>query len=96
MGWARLRPKLRPLAGREVTPAAIVVHLGSNDLGSMSLKALIGWAKTEIDWLVATFPATEIIWSDILARQFIEVPFLRKRWNPVEKPTTHHYAPILK
>ena len=65
-----LRPSLRPLAGRKVTPAAIIVHLGSNDLGSMSLKALIGWAKTEIDWLEATFPAAEIIWSDILARQF--------------------------
>ena len=70
MGWARLRPSLRPLSGRKVTPAAIIVHLGSNDLGSMSLKALIGWAKTEIDWLEATFPAAEIIWSDILARQF--------------------------
>ena len=69
MGWARLRPKLRHLVGREVTPAAIIVHLGSNDLGSMSLKALIGWAKTEIDWLMATFPSAVIIWSDILARQ---------------------------
>ena len=85
MGWARLRPKLRPLASREVTPAAIIVHLGSNDLGSMSLKVLTGWAKTEIDWLVSTFPATEIIWSDILARQFYRGAVSQKKMDGCRK-----------
>ncbi|WAR05851.1 hypothetical protein MAR_021220, partial [Mya arenaria] len=53
----------------DIQPKAILLHLGGNDLDTVSLYKLRRIIKHEISHLYSVFTDTTIIWCDILQRQ---------------------------
>lgn len=50
-------------------PAAIVIHLGGNDLHDLSIIKIKKSIKSEIKYLREAFPTSVLIWIDILPRR---------------------------
>ena len=62
--------QLRPLLDQEMSPppALLVLHLGSNDIGRLNSWQWIHELEVNITYLRARYPATKLIWSDMLPR----------------------------
>ncbi len=70
MRWAELMPLLEHQRQLSTChPAAIVVHLGSNDLVNRKASELHLAITEDLLRLRLLFPQTKIIWSDILPRR---------------------------
>lgn len=68
MKWAHLKHTLQYMALHKPSPKAIVIHLGSNDLGTVKSVDLRHAMKDDIFSLFKTFPNTTLIVSALLPR----------------------------
>ncbi|XP_078530629.1 uncharacterized protein LOC144817736 isoform X2 [Lissotriton helveticus] len=65
----QLRSLLEPLlAGTPTPPAAVIVHLGGNDLVHLGRKYVGDAVVTELGWLAEKFPQAVLAWSHIIPR----------------------------
>jgi hypothetical protein len=64
--------QLRGLLHRHIQewnqPAFMVIHMGANDIGSLSTKQWIEELDVCVLYLRARYPATQLIWSDMIPR----------------------------
>ena len=60
--------QLRPLLDQEMSPppALLVLHLGANDIGRLNSWQWIQELEASVTNLQARYPATKLIWSDML------------------------------
>ena len=75
--WGAL-PQLLFGSGEVVSPPQVLVlHLGGNDMGLLTGKALIMQARHDFEIIWRTWPETWIVWSNMLPRRL-----WREGWNP--------------
>ena len=67
--WCDFRRAVESQVLLSEPPRIILVHLGGNDLTTLSLLQLKKAMESEIAYLRAAFPQTMIIWCDILPRK---------------------------
>ncbi|XP_070594693.1 transcription cofactor vestigial-like protein 4 isoform X5 [Erythrolamprus reginae] len=66
--WKELLPLLLGGGHNVVAPRWLVLHLGGNDLGIMGGQALINQVREDLHALRMAWPATQVVWSEILQR----------------------------
>ncbi|XP_056409990.1 uncharacterized protein LOC130338806 [Hyla sarda] len=66
--WAGLLPLLQTHAALDRPPNVLVVHLGGNDLGGRTARALMRDIKLDMLRIWSSFPGIVVVWSDIVAR----------------------------
>ena len=69
MRWNQLIPKVKLLLKREQAPDVLMVHLGGNDLASISRGKLTRFIKNDLKLLQKWMPKTRLVWSDITTRR---------------------------
>ncbi|XP_053405693.1 uncharacterized protein LOC123547335 [Mercenaria mercenaria] len=67
--WTSFRHSVQTQVLLSSPPRAIILHLGGNDLTSLSSIELRELIETEVKYLRDAFPETIIIWVDILPRR---------------------------
>ena len=68
MRWHQLLPKLQLAMMGYPTPDMIIIHVGGNDITSVTQGKFIKMIKKDINYINSVFPKTMIVWSDILPR----------------------------
>lgn len=53
---------------RDVTPVVLVVHAGANDIGALNTLEWFRELEVVVLYLRARWPATRLVWSDMLPR----------------------------
>ncbi|MCG8045583.1 MAG: SGNH/GDSL hydrolase family protein [Candidatus Thiodiazotropha endolucinida] len=69
MHWYHFGAALQQMMLFHQSPAAIIIHLGGNDLVSWSQSKLLKAFKRHFAYISSTYPNAQIIWSDILPRE---------------------------
>ncbi|XP_045186469.1 uncharacterized protein LOC123544463 [Mercenaria mercenaria] len=69
LGWTSFRNSIETQVLLSPPPKIIIIHLGGNDLASLSLIKMRRSIKGEIEYLREAFPDTVLIWVDILPRR---------------------------
>lgn len=67
--WADFRHSIQTQVLLSSPPSIIIIHLGGNDLTSISLIKLKKVIESDITYLRDAFPQTTLIWVDILPRR---------------------------
>jgi len=70
MVWSELSATVSRAMRDFPPPAMILIHLGSNDIGSIKTFNLIENIETDILRLKLLFPNCRIIWSELLMRRY--------------------------
>ncbi len=70
MNWKSLNPTVEEKLKSSPPPSFLLLHLGSNDLGTVSVKELIEDMKCDLLRLKLLLPNTKIVWNDILMRRY--------------------------
>ena len=68
MHWPELVPKFQLTMILNPQPMMIVIHLGGNDLATVTQGKMIKKIKKDINYIASVFPSTQVVWSDILPR----------------------------
>nr|XP_033801092.1 uncharacterized protein LOC117360801 [Geotrypetes seraphini] len=68
MRWHQLLPFLSHFRSCPRRPEVIIIHLGGNDVDSMSARQLVNVIKDDLRVIFAWFPGTRILWSDVIPR----------------------------
>nr|XP_033814699.1 uncharacterized protein LOC117366849 isoform X2 [Geotrypetes seraphini] len=68
MRWHQLLPFLSHLRSCPRPPVVLIIHLGGNDVDSLSARQLVNVIKDDLRVLFAWFPGTRILWSDVIPR----------------------------
>ncbi|XP_068116462.1 uncharacterized protein [Hyperolius riggenbachi] len=69
MVWARVVPEVHRFARLDRPPDILVIHAGGNDLASYSTRRIIRDIKFDFLRLRTSFPATIVVWSEVVGRQ---------------------------
>lgn len=69
MTWQQLLPQLLQLKDNWPKPDVILIHLGGNDLGTMTPETFVLAVKKDLISLKSIFPECRLVWSDILPRK---------------------------
>ena len=70
MLWESLVPTVEHYLLFNPRPQVLIIHLGSNDLGTMKGKELIENIKLDILRLRIFLPGVHLVWSEILPRRY--------------------------
>nr|XP_033793469.1 uncharacterized PE-PGRS family protein PE_PGRS10-like [Geotrypetes seraphini] len=68
MRWYQLLPFLASLRDSPRRPDVLIIHLGGNDVDSLSARQLVNVIKDDLRVLFAWFPGTRVLWSDVIPR----------------------------
>nr|XP_033798461.1 elastin-like [Geotrypetes seraphini] len=68
MRWYQLLPFLSHLRDCPRRPDVLIIHLGGNDVDSLSARQLVNVIKDDLRVLFAWFPGTHVLWSDVIPR----------------------------
>nr|XP_033791558.1 uncharacterized protein LOC117356450 isoform X1 [Geotrypetes seraphini] len=68
MRWYQLLPFLAHLRDSPRRPDVLIIHLGGNDVDSLSARQLVNVIKDDLRVLFAWFPGTRVLWSDVIPR----------------------------
>ena len=68
MVWKELAPRFQLSLLSNPPPVTIVIHLGGNDIVTVTQGKLIRSIKKDINYIASVFPSAAIVWSDILPR----------------------------
>jgi lysophospholipase L1-like esterase len=79
--WASFRHSVQTQVLLSSPPSVIIIHLGGNDLTSLSLINLKKIMESEVSYLHEAFPQATLIWVDILPRRVWRVAHSNK---PIE------------
>lgn len=79
MTWQQLLPQLHQLKDNWPKPDVLLIHLGGNDIGTMTPEAFVSSVKKDLISLKSIFPQCRLVWSDILPR---------KSWRHSDDSTT--------
>jgi hypothetical protein len=83
MVWSELTATVSRAMRGVPPPAMILIHLGSNDIGTIKTFNLIENIETDILRLKLLFPNCRIIWSELLMRRY---------WHNAKKGTAFEKA----
>ncbi|KAK1791462.1 hypothetical protein P4O66_013480, partial [Electrophorus voltai] len=69
MTWQQLLPQLLQLKDNWPKPDVILMHLGGNDIGKITVGAFLAAVKKDLISMKSIFPQCLLVWSDILPRR---------------------------
>ncbi|KAM9476623.1 uncharacterized protein Hap1MRO34_009671 [Clarias gariepinus] len=69
MTWQQLLPQLLQLKDNWPKPDVILIHLGGNDIGTMTPETFVLAVKKDLISMKSIFPQCQLVWSDILPRK---------------------------
>lgn len=73
MHWRDFNRVVNKRLEKNPPPSFLVVQLGSNDLGTISLERLFSDIECDLLRIHALYPSLKIVWSDILMRRYWHV-----------------------